>query len=120
MLRGEGPDSLLATLTPCAGQAAQICGLGLPMPLAVRFVRVRLAAGEDEVLVTSWLDKSWYPTEGFLKLYGLRGGIETFHGLLKTRLDLENFSGTGAEAVRQDFHATVYLSELESILTASA
>ena len=120
MLRGEGPDSLLATLTPCAGQAAQIRGLGLPMSLAVRFVRVRLAAGEDEVLVTSLLDKARYPTEGFLELYGLRWRIETFYGLLKTRLGLENFSGTGAEAVRQDFHATVYLSGLESILTASA
>lgn len=120
MLRGEGPDSLLASRTPCAGQAAQIRRLGLPISLAVRFVRVRLAAGEDEVRVTSWLDKSWYPTASFLELYGLRGGIETFHGLLKTRLDLESFSGTGAEAVRQDFHATVYLSRLESILTASA
>lgn len=120
MLRGEGPDSLLATLTPCAGQAAQIRGLGLPMSLAVRFVRVRLAAGEDEVLVTSLLDKARYPTEGFLELYGLRWRIETFYGLLKTRLGLENCSGTGAEAVRQDFHATVYLSGLESILTAAA
>lgn len=120
MLRGEGPDSLLATLTPCAGQAAPIRGLGLPMSLAVRFVRVRLAAGEDEVRVTSLLDKARYPTEGFLELYGLRWRIETFYGLLKTRLGLENFSGTGAEAVRQDFHATVYLSGLESSLTASA
>ena len=33
---------------------------------------------------------------------------------------MENFTGTGPEAVRQDFHATVYLSGLESILTADA
>jgi hypothetical protein len=72
------------------------------------------------VLVTSLLDKARYPTEGFLELYGLRWRIETFYGLLKTRLGLENCSGTGAEAVRQDFHATVYLSGLESILTAAA
>jgi hypothetical protein len=45
---------------------------------------------------------------------------ETFYGLLKTRLDLENFSGLGAEAVRQDFHATVYLTGLESLLTDAA
>ena len=55
-----------------------------------------------------------------MELYGKRWGIETFFGLLKTRLALENFSGTGAEAVKQDFHATVYLSGLESLLTESA
>lgn len=43
-----------------------------------------------------------------------------FYGRLKTRLGLENFSGIGAEAVRQDFHAAVYLTGLEAILTAEA
>ena len=38
----------------------------------------------------------------------------------KTRLDLENLSGLGAEAVRQDFQVTVYLTGLESILTETA
>jgi hypothetical protein len=33
------------------------------------------------------------------------------------RLGLEKFSGLGAEAVRQDFFSTVYLSGLESLLT---
>jgi len=54
------------------------------------------------VLVTSLLDGYLYPTQGFLALYHLRWGIETFYGLLKTRLELENFTGTGAEAVRHD------------------
>jgi hypothetical protein len=72
------------------------------------------------VLVTSLLDQARYPSAQFLELYDLRGGIETFYGLLKTRLGLENFSGTGAEAVKQDVYATVYLSGLESLLTDSA
>ena len=120
MLKGEGPDSLIATLTPCAGQAAEVKALGLAASIRVRFVRVLLATGEFEVLVTSLLDAAKYPPAGFLELYGLRWGVESFYGLLKTRLELENFTGTGAEAVRQDFHATVYLSGLESILTAPA
>jgi hypothetical protein len=120
MLKGEGPDSLVATLTPCAEQAPAIKALGLPAAIRVRFVRVRLATGEFEVLVTSLLDEAKYPVEGFLELYGLRWGVESFYGLVKTRLELENFTGNGAEAVRQDFHATVYLSGLESILTAPA
>ncbi len=120
MLKGEGPDSQIATLTPCAGQARDIRARGLPHSLTVRFVRVRLSTGEWEVLVTSLLDAARYPTADFLELYGLRWGLETFYGLLKTRLGLENFSGIGAEAVRQDFHAAVYLTGLEAILTAEA
>lgn len=120
MLKGEGEDSQVVTLTPCAGQLAAIRQMGLPLSLKVRLVRVLLSTGEYEVLVTSLLDDYLYPTEGFLELYGLRWQIETFYGLLKTRLELENFTGTGVEAVRQDFHATVYLSGLESLLTDMA
>jgi hypothetical protein len=113
MLKGEGSDSQIVTLTPCAEQLREIKRLNLPLSLKVRFVRVRLSTGEWEVLVTRLLDETRYPSAEFLELYGLRWGIETFYGLLKTRLGLENFSGTGAEAVKQDFHATVYLSGLE-------
>ncbi|WP_295447784.1 IS4 family transposase [uncultured Thiodictyon sp.] len=120
MLKGEGPDSQVVTLRPCAEQAPEIGRLGLPPSLRVRFVRVRLSTGEWEVLVTSLLDDTRYPTEGFLELYGLRWRLETFYGILKTRLDLENFTGLTAEAVRPDFHATVYLTGLEAILTADA
>jgi hypothetical protein len=120
MLKGEGPDSQIVTLTPCAGQARDIRTRSLPRSLTVRFVRVRLSTGEWEVLVTSLLDAARYPSAEFLELYALRWGVETFYGLLKTRLGLENFSGLGAEAVRQDFHAAVYLTGLEAILTAEA
>lgn len=120
MLKGEGPDSQIVTLTPCAGQARDIRMRGLPLALTVRFVRVRLSTGQWEVLVTSLLEVARYPSAEFLELYGLRWGVETFYGLLKTRLGLENFSGLGAEAVRQDFHAAVYLTGLEAILTAEA
>jgi hypothetical protein len=79
-----------------------------------------LGAGEWEGLVASLLDGERYPTAEFRALYHLRWGIETFYGVIKTRLELENFMGTGAEAVKQDFHAAIYLSGLESILTDSA
>lgn len=120
MLKGEGPDSQVVTLTPCAGQRSSIRERGLPLSLTVRLVRVVLSTGSNEVLVTSLLDSDLYPTEGFLALYHLRWGVETFYGLLKTRLELENFTGLGAEAIRQDFYATAYLSGLESLLTDTA
>ena len=92
--------------------------LNLPKTLRVRFVRVRLDTGEWKVLVTSLLDEQLYPTATFKALYHLRWGIETFYGILKTRLELENFSGISVESVKQDFYATLYLTGLESILTA--
>jgi hypothetical protein len=120
MLKGEGADSQIVTLTPCAEQMPRMYASGLPETLTVRFVRVLLNTGEFEVMVTSLLDETRYPTDEFLVLYGLRWGIETFYGLIKTRLTLENFTGLGVEAVKQDFYATLYLSGLESVLTGQA
>jgi len=114
MLKGEGPDSQIVILTPCVEQKPLMRQQGLPPSVRVRFVGVRLSTGEGE---TSLLDEHRYSTEPSLALYRLRWGIETFYGLLKTRLALENFTGISAETVRQDFYATVYLSGVESLLT---
>lgn len=78
MLQGEGPDSQVVTLTPCAAQAPLMGQLGLPQTLTVRFVRLRLSTGEWEVRVTSLCDEAAYPTAGFLELYHWRWGVETF------------------------------------------
>ena len=101
-------------------ERAQLRELGLPLELKVRFVSVRLPTGELEVLATSLLDEPKYPTQDFLALYHRRWNHETFYGVLKGRLDLENFSGQTPEAVRQDFHATLLLCNLESVLTGPA
>lgn len=98
---------------------AELKRLGLPLELPVRFVSVRLPTGELEVLATSLLDEKKYPTADFLVLYHRRWNHETFYGVMKGRLDLENFSGHTPEAVRQDFHSTLLLCNLESVLTAS-
>ena len=118
MLRGAGADSQIVEITPADGKVGATREAGLPTRLRVRFVRVR--TGEYEVLVTSLLDEREWPAADFLDLYHQRWGVETFYARLKTRLGLENFSGLGAEAVRQDFFATVYLSGLESLLTEDA
>jgi hypothetical protein len=110
--------SVVVKLFANAHDRAELRQLGLPLELVVRFVSVRLPTGELEVLATSLLDERKYPTAEFLPLYHRRWGHETFHLLLKSRLDLENFSGQTPEAVRQDFHATVLLCNLESMLTA--
>ena len=53
-------------------------------------------------------------------MYHWRWHHETYYGLLKGRLDLENWSGQSAAAVRQDFHAAVLLANLESLLSGPA
>ena len=53
----------------------------------------------------------------FQNIYNLRWGIETFFGKLKGRLALENFTGTSLEAVLHDFWSTIFMSNLETILT---
>jgi len=109
--------SKVVKLFPSAAEKAPCKKLGLPMALTVRFVSVRLSTGELEVLATSLLDEVLYPTEEFLTVYHWRWHHETFYGVMKGRLDLENFSGQTAEAVRQDFHSTLLLCNLESVLT---
>jgi len=112
--------SRTVTIRACRAQQQNMRELGIPMELVMRFVSVRLSTGELEVLVTSLCDEEKYPTECFAHLYHQRWGIETYYLMLKSRLDLENWTGQTAEAVCQDFHASVLLANLESLLTRSA
>jgi hypothetical protein len=98
-------------------QKAECRRLGLPLKMKVRFVSVRLPTGELEVLATSLLEESLYPTEEFLTVYHWRWGHETYYLMLKGRLELENFSGRTVEAVRQDVQGAVLLANLESVLS---
>jgi hypothetical protein len=91
-----------------------------PTVLRLRFVTVRLSTGELEVLATNLRDEGLYRTEEFSALYHCRWGVETYYGLLKSRLDLGNFTGLTPEAVRQDVYATVFVSNLESVLIGPA
>lgn len=111
-----GRSQVVKLFAPAA-EKARCKELGLPLELTVRFVSVRLSTGQLEVLATSLVDEVLYPTEEFLTVYHWRWQHETFYGVMKGRLDLENFSGETAEAVRQDFHSTLLLCNLESVLT---
>ena len=92
----------------------------LPPVITLRFVTVRLSTGELEVLATNLLDEQLYPTSEFAAIYQKRWGIETYYGVIKGRLDLENFTGRSSEAVRQDVYSTIFLSNLESVLIRPA
>lgn len=113
----RGNQSRVVWLHVPPDQKAECQRLGLPLKMKVRFVSVRLPTGELEVLVSSLLDEALYPTEEFLTVYHWRWGHETFHLMLKGRLELENFSGRTTEAIRQDVQAAVLLANLESVLS---
>ena len=116
----EAGRSVTVKLRPPNGTMGVIRKQKLPEEITVRFVSVRLSTGELEVLATNLLEEEKYPTEIFAEVYGYRWGIETYYGLLKGRLNLENFSGRTLQSVFQDVHATIFLSNLESVLTRSS
>jgi hypothetical protein len=86
-------------------------------PVRCRLVVVELENGEKEVLCTSLIDTVRYPYDLFKELYHLRWGIEEGYKLLKERLDLEDFSGKTAKAVKQDFHAKILMMTLCAALS---
>lgn len=86
-------------------------------PVRCRLVLIELENGEKEVLCTSLADPTGYPHELFSGLYHCRWGIEEGYKLLKERLDLEDFSGKTAKAVKQDFHAKILMMTLCAALS---
>jgi hypothetical protein len=89
----------------------------IPTKLKIRFVQVILDNGTIEVLATNVLDSDILQTSDFKELYSKRWGIETYYDLIKNRLYLENFTGLTALAVKQDFYATIFLTNYESAMT---
>lgn len=120
MLDGKGDDDRIGTVAMPKHQAGRDEYKGLPMSLTIRFVRIKLDTGDYEVLATSVLDRNTLTLADLKELYHLRWGIETFYGVMKTRLILENFSGYSAETIRQDFFSTVFLCGMESIFITDA
>lgn len=118
--RNEAGVSQVVTLAAPQASRAECQAHGWPLEITVRLVTVRLSTGELEVLATSLLDAATYPTEVFGEVYWQRWGHETYYGRLKGRLDLEHCSGQTVEAVEQDFHATVLLSNVESVVIGPA
>ena len=80
--------------------------------ITCRLIKVELENGEKEVLCTSLTDTEKYPYEHFEQLYHYRWNVEEAYKLLKCRIELEAFSGKTAQAVKQDFHAKVFLMTL--------
>ncbi len=119
--RNSGKKEKIITLLPSFPSLEQCKKLNLPIsPLQVRAIRIELDNGETEILLTSLLDRDLYPYEIFKELYHLRWTVEEKYKTVKSRLEIENFSGKSVESVYQDFHAKVFALNLTAAITQPA
>lgn len=81
----------------------------------IRVVKIGLASGETEYLVTNLFDSD-LTENAFRDLYHTRWGIETKYNDIKNKLEIENFTGYSPDAILQDFYATVFLANLAGVL----
>ena len=114
----SGKAEQWVTITPTRDAIKTCLELGLATdPVQVRRVRVDLPSHDTEILITS-VDS--LPVETFKALYHLRWGVEEDYKMIKSRLQVEQFSGLSIEAVQQDFHAKVLSKNLASVLAQAA
>lgn len=88
--------------------------------IKIRLIKVLLESGEVEMLVTSLLNQKKYPLGEFKDLYFKRWGIETLYDKLKNKLLIEQFTGYAEASILQDFYCTLFLSNIQSLLTSEA
>lgn len=77
----------------------------------LRMVKIYLDDGNCEVLLTN-LPTEQFSTGQLADLYHMRWSIETAYETLKSRLQLENFTGTKPQLLLQDIYGTIYVSNL--------
>lgn len=89
-------------------------------PIQLRAVKVWLSTGEVEILLTSLLDTTAYPTAEFGALYARRWGVETDFDFKKNVIQIENFSGVSVNAIYQDVYAKVLTQNIAMASTYAA
>lgn len=77
---------------------------------------MHLDSGETEVLITSLTDTQQFPNQIFKDLYFLRWGVETYYDRLKNQLQIEVFTGQKPEAIKQEFYAMIFVTNLQALL----
>jgi hypothetical protein len=80
--------------------------------ISCRLIKITLESGENEILCTSLTDMEKFLYDDFSELYHYRWNEEEAYKLFKCRIEIENFSGKTAKAVKQDFFAKTFLMTL--------
>lgn len=84
--------------------------------IKVRMVKINLPTGEKEILLTSLYDEKIFSLADLKHLYGLRWGIETAFNKEKNQQQLEQFSGIRAICIQQDYAATLFVANVQSLI----
>ena len=117
----SGQPEQIVTVSPGSAARQECQDRELPLsPLTLRLIRIELDNGEIEVLATSLLDCQNYPGSLFKDLYHCRWPVEEDYKVMKSRIEIENWSGKSVLAVYQDFHAKVFSKNLTTILAHPA
>lgn len=113
----SGLPQQIVTLSPTHESKKKCLEYGLPIsPILVRLIRVPLDGVEDQILMTSLVDIDEYPLEWLQEVYRLRWSVEENYKHMKSRIEMENFSGKSVESIYQDFHAKVFAMNLTAVL----
>jgi len=117
----SGQREQIIDLAPCASAIKECQARHLPTdPIRVRLLRIDLDSGEVEVLITTLRDTDRYPYADFKALYHQRWPVEEDYKVVKSRTQVENWSGKSALSVYQDFYAKVFTKNLTAILAFPA
>jgi len=82
----------------------------------VRLIKKSDRKGDVQVFCTSLIDSNQYSRKSILNLYKQRWGIEEAYKLIKSRLEVADFSGMTCWAVQQDFYAKTLLISICNVL----
>jgi hypothetical protein len=85
----------------------------------VRVMKIELSTGETETLLTT-LKEDELSLEESKELYFKRWGVEGGIDFIKSKLELENFSGKTKHSVLQDFYATIFIANIALACSALA
>ena len=111
---GEKERLIFLPVSSTSVKTARQLGLDIN-PLKLRLIRIDSGQDKPLVLITSLTDTGKYPCAVFSDLYHSRWPVEEDYKVIKSRIELENFSGKSALSVYQDFHAKVLMKNIVSI-----
>jgi hypothetical protein len=113
----NGQREITEEIYPSKASAKRCKALGIVCKVQrLRFICIELVSGEKEVLVTNLMDEKEFSYDEFADLYHLRWFVEESYKRMKSRLEIENYSGKNPLALLQDFYAKLFSCNLTSIL----
>ncbi len=112
-------QSKIVKLNPTQEAIAQLRKYGFIIKsntqVEVKLIKVLLKTGETEILMTNLFNQN-LSVDDFRQLYAMRWGIETSFGKLKNQLQTEIFSGHRVVCIKQDFYASIFIMNLQSMI----